>query len=232
MWRAHAASPEQVIITTGAQEALNLIARMVLRPGATTAVEDPGYAAAAQVFASHGADLRSVAVDDQGLNPTGLRGLRPSLVYVTPSHPFPTGAVMSLARRRTLIDHCDRHGGVIVEDDYDGEIVFDRPPIAALAALDTTGRTIYVGSFSKTLGAGLRVGYLVVPRRFADSAGDQELDELRPVLARSADPGPLSDVRSLSPARQSVAHRLPPAPGRDHRRVACRVRRWRDNLGW
>ena len=168
--RGIAAGPDQVIVTTGAQEALNLVARLFLCDGATAVVEDPGYAAAGQVFLAHGADLCPVAVDDEGLNPTGLRGLRPRLVYVTPSHQFPTGAVMSLARRRALIEHCGRYGGIIVEDDYDGEIVYDRPPIAALAALDTTGRTVYIGSFSKTLGGGLRIGYIVVPPQFVAAA--------------------------------------------------------------
>ncbi len=168
--RGITAAPEQVIVTTGAQEALNLVARLFVTDDSAVVVEEPGYAAAAQVFEAHGACVYPGALDRDGLDPTGLRGIRPRLVYVTPSHQFPTGAVMSLARRRTLVEHCSRYGGLVVEDDYDGEIVFDRPPIAALSALDRLERTIYIGSFSKTLGSGLRLGYVVVPRRFVADA--------------------------------------------------------------
>lgn len=168
--RGITAAPEQVIVTTGAQEALNLVARLFLGDDSAVVVEEPGYAAAAQVFEAHGACVHSGTLDRDGLDPTGLRGIRPRLVYVTPSHQFPTGAVMSLGRRRALVEHCARYGGLVVEDDYDGEIVFDRPPIAALCALDRLERTIYIGSFSKTLGSGLRLGYVVVPRRFVAAA--------------------------------------------------------------
>jgi GntR family transcriptional regulator / MocR family aminotransferase len=168
--RGITAAPEQVIVTTGAQEALNLVARLFVTDDSAVVVEEPGYAAAAQVFESHGACVYPGALDRDGLDPTGLRGIRPRLVYVTPSHQFPTGAVMSLGRRRALVEHCGQYGGLIVEDDYDGEIVFDRPPIAALSALDRLERTIYIGSFSKTLGSGLRLGYVVVPQRFVADA--------------------------------------------------------------
>jgi len=168
--RGIVADPEQVIITTGAQEALNVAARLLVTPGSVVVVETPGYDAAARVFEGRGARVHPGPIDRDGLDPTELRGVRPRLVYVTPSHQFPTGAVMSPARRRALIEHCAQWGGIILEDDYDGEIVFDRPPIAALAAIDRVERTIHIGSFSKTLGGGLRLGYMVVPRSLAEAA--------------------------------------------------------------
>lgn len=168
--RGIAARPEQVVVTSGAQDALNLIARLVLAPGDEVVVEDPGYAAAAQVFEAHGARLRPGAVDAEGLDPARLGGLSPRLVYVTPAHQFPTGAVMSPARRAALLAFCAARGSLVVEDDYDGEIVFDRPPAPALAAMDPCARTIFVGSFSKTIGCGLRLGYMVVPQHLSAAA--------------------------------------------------------------
>ena len=161
---------EQIIITTGAQEALNLIARLFVGADAAVAVETPGYAAAAQVFEAYGGQLFSCPLDQDGLDPALLRGIRPKLTFVTPSHQFPMGVVMSLERRHALIRHCAQHGGLIVEDDYDSDIVFERAPVAAITAIDGLLRTIYVGSFSKSLGSGLRLGYVVMPARFMQVA--------------------------------------------------------------
>jgi len=161
---------DQIIITTGAQEALNLIGRLFLGPDTAVALETPGYAAAAQVFEAYGGQLFSCPLDQDGLDPALLRGIRPKLTFVTPSHQFPTGVVMSLERRQALIRHCTQHGGLIVEDDYDSDIVFECAPIAALAAIDGLQRTVYVGSFSKSLGSGLRLGYVVMPARFMQAA--------------------------------------------------------------
>ncbi|MFG1394115.1 MocR-like pyridoxine biosynthesis transcription factor PdxR [Xanthobacter agilis] len=168
--RGIAVQPEQVVVTSGAQDALNLISRLFLTPGDRVVVEDPGYAAAAQVFEAHGARLHPVPVDAEGLDAAGVERLGPRLVYVTPARQFPTGARMSPARRTALLAACAACGSLIVEDDYDGEIVFDRPPPAALATGEGRERTLFVGSFSKTLGSGLRLGYMVVPLRFAAAA--------------------------------------------------------------
>ncbi|GEO80616.1 MocR-like pyridoxine biosynthesis transcription factor PdxR [Pararhodospirillum oryzae] len=168
--RGLVAAPDQVIITAGAQEGLNLIARLLIEPGTPVGFEAPGYDAAARVFEAHGARIHPGRVDREGLDPASLRAARPRVVFVTPSHQFPTGAVMSLDRRRALIEQVARQGGRLVEDDYDGEIVYEGPPVAALAALDGLQRTLYVGSFSKTLGNGLRIGYVVVPRSLVPAA--------------------------------------------------------------
>ncbi|WP_234051671.1 MULTISPECIES: PLP-dependent aminotransferase family protein [unclassified Xanthobacter] len=168
--RGLAVRPEQVVVTSGAQEALNLIARLLLEPGDTVVVEDPGYEAAAQVFEAHGARIVTAPVDGEGLVPALAPGLRPRLIYVTPAHQFPTGVVMSPARRAALLATAARHDALVVEDDYDGDILLEGPPAAALAALDGGRRTIFVGTFSKTLGCGLRLGYMVVPPHLAAAA--------------------------------------------------------------
>ena len=161
--RSVVAGPGDVLLTNGAQQALDVVARAVVDPGDVVVVEDPGYTAATRLFASHGARVRGVPVDDEGLVVEELpRTAR--MVYVTPSHQFPTGAVMSLRRRIALLEWASRRNAVIVEDDYDSEFRFEDRPLAPLQSLDRDGRVVYVGSFSKTLMPSLRVGYLIAPQ--------------------------------------------------------------------
>jgi GntR family transcriptional regulator/MocR family aminotransferase len=157
------ARPEQVIVTAGAQEALNLVARLLVKPGTSVGLESPGYASAMALFSSYGAEVTPLQVDEEGLSAEALASAAPHLVYATPSHQFPSGVIMSPQRRRDLLGAAREAGAYVLEDDYDGEIIYDRPPVAALAALDQDGRVLYVGSFSKSLGAGLRLGFLVAP---------------------------------------------------------------------
>ena len=157
------AAAHQVVVTSGAQDGLNLISRLFIRPGVKVAMENPTYAAAAALFRSYGADLCPAPVDEDGLVPDPLPELSPTLIYTTPSHQVPTGVVMSLPRRQALLATAEAVNAYVIEDDYDGEIIYDRPPVAALAALDHNRRTIYVGSFSKSIGAGIRLGFLVLP---------------------------------------------------------------------
>jgi GntR family transcriptional regulator / MocR family aminotransferase len=168
--RGVVAPPEQIIITAGAQEALNIICRLLVRDGSEVVVEDPTYAAAASIFESYGASLTPIPLDESGIMTDHLAEARASLLYTTPSHQFPTGMVMSLERRRALLAWAEHANAYVVEDDYDSEIIYDRPPIAALAALDQSRRVIYVGSFSKVIGGGLRLGFLVVPPELARPA--------------------------------------------------------------
>jgi GntR family transcriptional regulator/MocR family aminotransferase len=158
-------TPHQVVVTNGAQQALDICARLLLDPGDRMVVEDPGYASAHAAFTGAGATLVRVPVDSQGLNPEGLPrdGKAVRAVYVTPSHQFPTGAVMPAARRYALIDWARRRGAYIIEDDYDGEYRYAGQPVAALAALEPHGRVIYCGTFAKSLFPSLRLAYLVVP---------------------------------------------------------------------
>ena len=160
--RSVVAGPADVLLTNGAQQGLDLVARALLDPGDVVAVESPGYTAAVRLFASHGARVVGVAVDGEGLVvddlPTSAK-----LVYVTPSHQFPTGAVMSLRRRIALLEWASRRNAVVVEDDYDSEFRFENRPLAPLQNMDREGRVVYVGSFSKILMPSLRVGYLVAP---------------------------------------------------------------------
>jgi len=156
------ATAEDVVVTNGTQQAVDLIARVLLAPGDQVAVEDPCYRPPWRLLATLGAKVTGVPVDDQGMIvdaiPPGTR-----LIYVTPSHQFPLGMSMSLPRRLALLAWADRHQAAILEDDYDSEFRFGGRPIEPLQTLDRAGRVIYVGSFSKTLLATLRLGFVVVP---------------------------------------------------------------------
>ncbi|TCO35598.1 GntR family transcriptional regulator/MocR family aminotransferase [Kribbella steppae] len=160
---------EQLVITTGAQQAFDIAARVLLEPGDTVAVEDPGYLPAYRGFLAHGARVVGVPVDSEGLVadriPAGTR-----MVYVTPSHQFPLGMPMSESRRTALLAWAARNDAAIVEDDYDSEFRFTGRPLTPLQATDTEGRVLYVGSFSKTLLPALRVGFLGVPATLGEAA--------------------------------------------------------------
>lgn len=155
---------EQIVITSGAQQGISLCAQLLVEPGDGVAIENPGYRAAGHAFAVAGAHLHGVAVDSEGIDCAELAGLSDCrLAYVTPSHQYPTGVVMSLARRLELLAWAERNQGWIVEDDYDGEYRYSGAPLAPLAALDRQGRVLYVGTFGKVAFPALRLGYLVLP---------------------------------------------------------------------
>ena len=155
---------DQVLIVNGSQQALDLAARVLLDPGDTVALEDPHYQGARQAFQATGAVLRAIPVDDDGLRVEELPeddGVR--AVFVTPSHQFPTGAVMPFARRLALLEWAERNDAWIFEDDYDSEHRYRGRPLEAVQGLDRHGRAIYIGTFSRALFPGLRLGYLVLP---------------------------------------------------------------------
>ena len=155
-------SPNDVTITNGAQQAIDLIARALIAAGDRVAIEDPGYAPPSYLFKSLGARVQGVPVDEEGIVVDAIaRDTR--LVYVTPSHQYPLGVTMSLSRRLALLDWAARNNAAIIEDDYDSEFRFEERPLEPLQTLDTSGRVVYVGSFSKTLLPTLRLGFLATP---------------------------------------------------------------------
>ncbi len=156
------ATADDVIVTSGIQQALDLITRVLLAPGDCVAVEDPGYGPARRVFQAHGARIATVPVDAEGLVVEALPA-EARLVYTTPSHQFPLGVVMSPRRRIGLLSWAARHQAVIIEDDYDSEFRYSGRPIEPLHALDQTGLVLYVGSFSKVMLPVLRIGFLLAP---------------------------------------------------------------------
>ncbi|ABL81201.1 MULTISPECIES: PLP-dependent aminotransferase family protein [unclassified Nocardioides] len=160
--RGVAAEADDVVVTHGTQQALDLVARVLLEPGDVVAVEDPGYPFARELFASHGARVVPVPVDAEGLVVERVPE-RARLVFSTPSHQFPLGPPLSLARRQALLELANRHRVAIVEDDYDSEFRFTDRPLETLHAMDRHGRVVYVGTFSKSLLPALRAGYLVAP---------------------------------------------------------------------
>ena len=155
--------PEQVIVTSGAQGAFSLICRALLANNETVIVEDPCYPSVRKTLAAFKSKIISGPVDEHGIDVSRLEGRRARLIYVTPSHQYPTGAILSLDRRFALLEWARISGAVIVEDDYDSEFTYTGRPLPALQGLDRDGRVLYVGTFSKVLAPSLRVGYLVVP---------------------------------------------------------------------
>jgi GntR family transcriptional regulator/MocR family aminotransferase len=163
--RAIACAPEDVIVTVGAQQAFDLLARTLLTPERrVVVVEDPGYPAARAAFAAAGAEVRAVPVDHEGLVVERLP-LDAAVICVTPSQ-FPLGAPLSPRRRQALLAFANAHDAVIVEDDYGGEFRFDGPPLDTLRMLDRDDRVVYVGTFSQSLLPALRIGFVVAPDRF------------------------------------------------------------------
>ena len=161
--RAVACDSSQVIVVNGSQQALDLIARVLIEPGDRVALEDPSYQGTRESLRAVGARLIPVSVDRSGLDPRKLPSSA-RLVFVTPSHQFPTGAILPLARRLALLEWAKRTDAVIIEDDYDGEFRYDGQPLESLQGLDREGRVIYIGTFSRTVFATLRIGYLIAPK--------------------------------------------------------------------
>lgn len=160
------AENDQIVITTGTQQAVDLAIRVLLKPGDTAWVEDPGYILTAQALKAAGIALCPVPVDGDGLHVgQGLKSApKARAAFITPSNQFPTGAVMSMARRLELLTWAKARQSWIIEDDYASEYRYGGKPLASLQGLDDVGRVIYVGTLNKVLFPGLRMGYLVAPR--------------------------------------------------------------------
>lgn len=204
---------DQVIVTTGTQQSLELCARLLADHGDTVWVEDPAYWGAAKAFIASGLQLHPVAVDDEGIHPGAADDAHPPrLIYLTPSHQYPTGAVMSLPRRHQLLQTARQHSAWVLEDDYDSEYRFSGPPISSLEGLDSDGRVLYMGTFSKVLYPGIKLGYLVVPKPLVAAFKQAHYDLNRPgqmplqaALAEFIEMGHFSSA--LRRARQNYGER-------------------------
>ena len=162
--RGVTASPDQIVITGGAQAAFSLIASVLLKSGDATIIEEPGYPSVRAALMARGVRLLPVPVDEAGIDVSKFRNRPARLAYVTPSHQYPTGAVLTLERRFALLDWAQKHDAWIVEDDYDSEFNYTGRPQPALQGLGDGRRVVYVGTFSKVLSPALRIAYVVVPR--------------------------------------------------------------------
>ena len=159
-------TPDQILVLSSSQAALDLSARMLLDPGDAVGLEDPGYKGALIAFLAAGADIADLPVDDGGIDVTGFddpEGLQ--MLYVTPSHQYPLGPTMNLERRLTVLDFARQANAYILEDDYDSEFHYRSRPIPALASLDDGGRVIYLGTFAKTMMPSIRVAFLALPKQ-------------------------------------------------------------------
>jgi GntR family transcriptional regulator/MocR family aminotransferase len=162
-------TPEEVVIVSGAQQAIDILARLLLSPGDEVLVETPGYQDAFDLFRLHQARLVGLPVDQEGLPVARIpAGCRARLAFVTPSHQFPKGGTMPLARRLALLEWARERGAVVIEDDYDGDLRYAGGSLAALQGLDEEGHVVYLGTFSKVLFPALRLGYLVLPPSLAE----------------------------------------------------------------
>jgi GntR family transcriptional regulator/MocR family aminotransferase len=172
--------PSQILITEGVHQAVDLLSRLLADPGDIAWVEDPGYWGTRNILRMNGLQVDAIAVDADGMQVVEpAPGRVPRLAFVTPSHQYPLGPIMGLARRLALLEAARRHGFWVVEDDYDSEFRFSGQPIPSLQGLAPEAPVIYVGTFSKTLYPGLRTAYMVLPPALVDRLGAAQMELYR-----------------------------------------------------
>jgi GntR family transcriptional regulator / MocR family aminotransferase len=161
---------DQIVVVSGVQQALDLLARLLLKRNDPVWMEDPGYFGASVAFATAGAKIVGVPVDEEGISVTAGIKLCPQAkgVYLTPGHQFPLGVTMSLGRRMAILDWASKTGAFVIEDDYDSEYRFEGQPARSLQSLDNHSNVIFIGSFAKTLFPALRLGFVVLPPALVD----------------------------------------------------------------
>jgi len=180
---------DQVVIISGAQQALDILARLLLSPGDEVLVESPGYRDAFRLFEVNGAKIVPLSVDDDGFPVEKIpQTCCARLAFVTPSHQFPRGGMLSLSRRLALLEWAREHNAYVIEDDYDSELRYDGRPLAALQGLDESGQVIYLGTFSKVLFPALRLGYIVLPHSLLSPffSAKELVDRGAPTLTQAA----------------------------------------------
>lgn len=225
-------SIDQIVITSGTQQSLKLCAQLLTDIGDSAWVENPCYWGASRVFEACGLGLRPIAVDDEGMAPseTDLR-THPRIIYLTPSHQYPLGSVMSLQRRRTLLDFAAQEEAWILEDDYDSEFRYSGRPLAALKGLDTNNRVIYMGTFSKIMYPGIKIGYIVIPETLAEPFKNALYDLYRPgqvmvqaSLAEFIEHGHFAThirkIRAAYGAKRAELKKILTTPGRHNIRIS------------
>jgi len=216
---------EQIVIVNGAQHGLDLCARFLAEPGDRVWVENPCYPGARRAFGAAGLTMVPIEVDAEGLAPRDEDWLQrpPRLIYVTPSHQFPTGVEMSVTRRAALLAGAARHGCLIIEDDYDGEFRLGGRPIPSLQGLDDAARVIYVGTFSKVLFPALRLGYLVLPETICEQFALATAPHARGPASHSAGAGGIHRARPLRVPHPAHAYDVRGAPPDPRRNLAART---------
>ncbi|SFL75782.1 MocR-like pyridoxine biosynthesis transcription factor PdxR [Pelosinus propionicus] len=162
--RAVSCTPDQIVLCCGTQYALDLVCKLFSDGNRKLAMEEPGYNGARTVFENNGFEILPIPVQSDGIQVSTLERSSAKLAYITPSHQFPTGVVMPIQNRFHLLHWATEANGIIIEDDYDSELRYHARPIPALQSLDTSGRVIYMGTFSKSLSPGLRMGYMILPK--------------------------------------------------------------------
>ncbi len=170
MARGISALPDQVIIVGGCQDGLNLAANLLVKQNSPVILENPCYQGAAYVFENRGAEIFAIDVDDNGIDVSALPDVPNGLAYLTPSHQYPTGATLPLNRRIRILEWAMDTDSYLIEDDYDSDFRYTGSPLTALKGLDTHGSVIYLGTFTKCMGPGLRLGYMIVPHELMEPA--------------------------------------------------------------
>jgi GntR family transcriptional regulator/MocR family aminotransferase len=162
--RAVNCNEDQIIITNSFAESMGLIAKMLKNSVDTLAIEDPAYHIALKVFQSYSYEIKKIPLDTNGIKIAELKNSRTKLVYITPSHQYPTGVSIPITNRLNLLKWADENNSFIIEDDYDSELTYENRPIPSLQGLDNNQRVIYLGTLSKALSPALRVSYMVIPK--------------------------------------------------------------------